>query len=464
LVALIQGIGNMKPDQTRPKIALFGNFGTGNLGNEATLQAMVYNLRRYLPTAEISCVCPAPENAASEHHISAVPIRASLPGSRRSRGLKTDDGLSGGSNGSYLGSAIERHRRFQISMPLGPLLQICARPFLETYRWFKGVAELRGSDLLIMTGTGMVGDFAISPFGLHYDIFRWAVIAKLCRCKLLFISIGGGPVSHPVSRAFIKMALLLADYRSYRDLSSKEHLEAIGVNVTNDAVYPDLAFSLPDATAPAAYDPAPGRGVIGVGVMNYYGRSGNDNTIYCDYIARLAAFVIGLLKLKYTVRVLIGDAVWDQGARQDLRAALAQRGLRYKDCGIIDEPASSVDQLFSQLSMVDVVVSCRFHNLVLALILGKPVLAISYHDKFQPLMDSVGLGEFCQDIEHLDANALIEKVIVLKEDALSIRQRIACDVTSFRDALDEQYHRLPTILLQHRLQNRSSLTTGDARV
>ena len=54
----------MRPDATRQRIALFGNFGTGNLGNEATLQAMLYNLRSHLPNAEISCICPGPENTA----------------------------------------------------------------------------------------------------------------------------------------------------------------------------------------------------------------------------------------------------------------------------------------------------------------------------------------------------------------------------------------------------------------
>ena len=39
----------MTLDATRQRIALFGIFGTGNLGNEATLQAMVYNLREHLP-------------------------------------------------------------------------------------------------------------------------------------------------------------------------------------------------------------------------------------------------------------------------------------------------------------------------------------------------------------------------------------------------------------------------------
>jgi hypothetical protein len=56
--------------------------------------------------------------------------------------------------------------------------------------------------------------------------------------------------------------------------------------------------------------------VIGVGVMNYYNRfssSGSDETIYRDYLGHLASFVVRLLKRRYTVRVLIGDFVWDAG-------------------------------------------------------------------------------------------------------------------------------------------------------
>jgi polysaccharide pyruvyl transferase WcaK-like protein len=127
----------------------------------------------------------------------------------------------------------------------------------------------------------------------------------------------------------------------------------------------------------------------------------------------------------------------------------------------IDEPATSVDQLLSQLSMVDVVVSCRFHNLLLALMLGKPVFAISYHAKFQPLMASVGLGEFCQDIEHIDVDTLIEKVIVLEENASTTKQHIGREIISFRDALDEQYHRIVSVLYSPG-HNHGTMPAGDA--
>jgi polysaccharide pyruvyl transferase WcaK-like protein len=432
----------MNADPTRLKIALFGNFGTGNLGNEATLQAMVDNLRRFLPNVEILCVCPEPQIAASDYNISGLPIRASFPIWRQSSASappKTDREPRASKGSPF--EAVQPGRQLN----LRALARTCAYPLLETYRWVKGIASLKDCDLLIMTGTGMLGDYAIRPLGLHYDIFRWAVIAKICGCKLLFVSVGGGSIRYPLSRWLVRIALALADYRSYRDAPSKDHLGAIGVNVTNDPVYPDLAFSLSAVGVTVGHHFESKGGVIGVGVMNYNGSLGparNDDKIYREYLGRIASFVVRLLERGHTVRVLIGDVTWDQGARRDLRRALEERGIRYEDGRIIDEPASSIDELLSQLSSVDLVVSSRFHNLLLGLMLGKPVFAISYHQKFQPLMNAVGLGEFSQDIEHIDVDDLARKVDVLLTDAPGVKLQIARETKGYCIALDEQYQRI----------------------
>jgi polysaccharide pyruvyl transferase WcaK-like protein len=412
-------------DATRPRIALFGNFGTGNLGNEATLQAMVLNVRKYLPNAEISCICPKPENTAKQYDIFAVPIRAPFPIWRSDRERKVADGS--------ISKVLDRSRR------------VLVYPFVDAYRWFKGFTALKDYDLLIMTGTGMVGDFAIGPFDLHYDMLRWAVVSKLCGCKLLFASVGGGPIRHWLSRWFIKAALALADYCSYRDAASKDHLEAVGIDVTHHAVYPDLAFSLPKAVIPVKQESERRETTIGVGIMNYHrriGGSGSDQTIYREYVARIASLVVRLIERGYTVRILIGDVIWDQNVRGDLRKELEECGCNYEDGRIIDEPAVSVDELLLQLASVDVVASSRFHNVLLGLMLGKPAMAISYHEKFQPLMSGVGLDEFCCDIEQIDVDELIGKIVKLVEDAPAIEARLALKTESYRATLDEQYRRM----------------------
>ena len=401
----------MSSAANQSKIALFGTFGTGNLGNECTLQAMLLNTRRRVPNAQVTCICASPEETASKYGIRALAIRE-MP-------------LRGTNN-----------RAWRL------LRKICVGIPLELYRWFSVIKGLRGTHMLIMTGTGMLSDYGIGPLGLHYDILRWSVVAKLCRCKLLFVSVGAGPLRHPVARFFVKTALRLAAYRSYRDSFSKEYLKSIGFDADDDAVYPDLAFSLPEGMFPDDQDNEHKDAPIGVGLITHYvQRSLLDDVeqIYREYTTKMASFVGWLLEHNRTVRLLIGDVVCDSRVRTDLRTLLEQSGLSYEKSNIIDEPPDSFEELLSQLARTKVVVASRFHNLLLALMLGKPALAISFHEKDDSLMTAMGLQEFCQDIANLDVSALIEQFIRLEENADRVRQEIRRKAKDYRRELDKQY-------------------------
>jgi polysaccharide pyruvyl transferase WcaK-like protein len=402
----------MSIDATPRKIALFGVFGVGNLGNECTLQALLYNIRKYVPSAEVSCICSDPQETQSAYNIPASLIKE-MP-------------LSPMKN-----PAARLLRRIFVGVPM------------ELLRWFKAVATLRDVDMLIMTGTGMLGDFGILPLDLHYEILKWSIIAKLCRCKVLFLSVGVGPIRHPLSRTFVKAALALADYRSYRDPFSKKYLQEIAFDSKNDEVYPDLAFSFPRAISASDYNRE--TAVIGVGLMTYFNRrsiAGGDETIYRGYIAKLGTFVSWLLEQKYTVRLLIGDAVYDHRARHDLREFLEGSGVSYENARIIDEPAASVSDVLSQLQATDMVVASRFHNVLLGLMLGKPVLAISYHEKVEALMEEAGLPEFCQDIENIDLEKMIQQFGALERKASYVKEDLERRAEASRMALDEQYGRI----------------------
>ena len=395
----------------RRKIALFGTFGTGNLGNECTLQAMLLNIRRHVPNAQVSCICTRPEETASTYGIRALAIRE-MP-------------LRGTNNRAW-----RLLRKMSIGVPV------------ELYRWFSVIKELMGSHMLMMTGTGMLSDSGIGPLGLHYDILRWSVVAKLCRCKLLFVSVGAGPLRHPLARFFVKAALRLADYRSYRDNFSKGYLKSIGFDADADAVYPDLAFSLPKGMLPDDQDDGDKRAPVGVGLITHYvhpSLSDDVEQTYREYVTKMARFIGWLVEHNRTVRLLIGDVVYDSRVRKDLRAVLEQSGLTYEKSNIIDEPTGSFEKLLSQLATTKVVVASRFHNLLLALMLGKPALAISFHEKDDSLMTALGLQEFCQDIANLDLSTLIEQFVRLEKNADRLRQEIRLKTKSYRMELDKQY-------------------------
>jgi polysaccharide pyruvyl transferase WcaK-like protein len=307
----------------------------------------------------------------------------------------------------------------------------------------KAIKKLAGTHMLVMTGTGMLSDLGIAPFGLHYDIFRWSIAAKLCRCKLLFVGVGVGPIRHPLSNLLVKAALRLADYRSYRDSFSKSYVEGLGIATEGDAVYPDLAFSLPAGMLPKARVRDRGKTVVGIGLITYDTSRTNAQekveTIYHDYIAKVATFVRWLIEHNYTVRFLIGDVVYDSRVRQDLRAFLERSGLKFEAGQIIDEPARSVDELLSQLAGADIVVASRFHNVLLALMLRKPVVAVSFHEKVDSLMRAMGMTEFCQDIENVDVNKLIDQLAALEESAESIKCGLERKSELYRGNLEEQY-------------------------
>lgn len=400
---------------TRPKIALFGAFGVGNFGNECTLEALIHNIREYLPNAAISCICPGPEEVQSTYSIPASLIRENPLSPVNSHILRLV-------------------RRIFVGIPV------------ELFRWLKAVLRLKDVNMLIMTGTGMLGDFGISPFGLHYEILKWTLVAKLCRCRVLFLSVGAGPIRHPLSRRFVKAALSCADYRSYRDHFSKDYVKSIGFDSDGDFVYPDLAYSFPTAKIPVPnHNGAKDETVIGVGLMTYFNRRGilpEDETVYREYIANVGKFVSWLLEKKYTVRLLIGDAVYDQRARRDLKAFVEERAIACKNGTIIDEPAACVDNVLSQLVATDLVVASRFHNILLALMLGKPVLAISYHEKTDALMASAGLAEFCQDIECIDLEKMIRQFDELEEKTEGTKLHLQRNAEACRLALDDQYNHI----------------------
>src|SRR2546421_4347962 len=205
----------------RKRICLFGHFGKFNSGNDSSLLAILYNVRRFYPEAEVVCICDGPEAVAATHKIEAVPISSAV---------------------------------FKLRNPRNRVARLLRRVLIgapsELWRYFRAFKTLKGADMLIIPGTGLLTD----AYGLHnwgpYSVFKWSLTAKLRRCKLLFVSVGAGPIYSPLGRWLVRAALALADFRSYRDEPSMKCVEGIGLCTKHDPVYPDLVFSLPETMVP----------------------------------------------------------------------------------------------------------------------------------------------------------------------------------------------------------------------
>jgi polysaccharide pyruvyl transferase WcaK-like protein len=304
--------------------------------------------------------------------------------------------------------------------------------------------------MLIMTGTGMLGGFGIGPLDLHYEILKWSLIAKMRGAKVLFVSVGGGPLGSKLSRWIVKCAISLADYRSYRDRFSQQYLQSIGFDTSNDFVYPDLVFSSPRSEIPMPPHRDGNRPVVGLGLMDYYGEDcspEHGEPIYQNYMQTLTQFAAWLLNNGYSVRLLIGDLAYDKRARDDAFRMLLENGAVSDPSTIINDPVASAEELWTQLAQTDVVIATRFHNILLALMLNKPVLALSYHEKVRSLMAGMGLAEFCEDIAELEVPLLRQRFSTLMANAEVFKSSVKRKAEEYRGALDEQYRHIFNDLL-----------------
>jgi polysaccharide pyruvyl transferase WcaK-like protein len=412
------------------RICFFGNFGSSNFGNEITFQTIVHHLRRRLPEAKITCICTRPEVLRATQNIETVPISPTLVKSRRLR--------------VRLARSATLLRRVLVGVPSGLWRWLEAFIWVpsEPWRWLEAIKKLRGMDMLIVPGTGLLTDaYGLRRWG-PYNLFKWSLIARLRGCEVLFVSVGAGPIYSALGRYFVKSALSVASFRSYRDDASIAYLKGIAFPTNSDRVYPDLVFSLPETTISQDGRKRAGRPVVGLGVMTDAGKYSIENPsngIYLQYLDNLVAFAGWLLAHDYEIRLLIGD-LDDRSVSEQFKSKVKASFGAYDEARILDQPALSAEQLLPQIAETDIVVATRFHNVLLALVFNKPVIAISFHHKCASLMRDMGLGEFCHDINDMNAGRLIEQFQRAEKNAAKLKSVIRQRVQRSREALDEQYN------------------------
>ena len=403
---------------SRPHIVLYGHFGVGNLGNDTTLEAMLYNTKKYQPTASITCVCTGAQVIAKRFGIPTLPIDVNE----------------------------DRNIRWTATARPHKLVRLTTRVVDELDFWVRRTRWFRSVDQFIVVGTGALDDMAVvHPWSAPYDLFKWCRAAKLGGAKVIFLSVGAGPILHPLSRTLMLDALGVADYRSYREVASLEYLRGVGFDTTQDHLYPDLVFSLP---LKLASPPAPVSSqikTVGLGVIGYYGWQHNIKSgepLYRDYVSKLKQFVDWLLDQGYCIRLLTGDLPTDQGPIDEILKFVRSEGQDHWQERVKAEPIATAEDLYQQLTQTDIVVAARFHNLLAALMVGRPVISTGYHKKNDNLLAEMGLQEYCQHIEHLDVERLIVQFQSLASKLSEASQRIQQKNTQYRQLLDEQFCRI----------------------
>lgn len=435
-------------------LALLTPYDGGNLGDAAIQEALITNFRKYDPDIQLCGITLHPEVTSALHDIPCYPLAViSRPHYQAKKGPAKRPNESDTS--SYAADTIAKpsfHRRLRqsvrtllFSMGLRPLVRLIQ----EALHIARSYVFLWRIDMLLIAGGGQLDEEWGGSWGHPYSLMKWALLARATGIPVVFLSVGGGRMGARLTRLFLKMALSLACYRSFRDHGSRELALAL-TRRADGPVVPDLAFSLP-LTNDRAVVPSKGTNLqVGVGPIAY-AHPGlwptEDRARYEYYINQLALFVTSLLKRGISV-ILFSSASPDEQIFEDLRARL-DPGLETEARRRLSSTnVASVHELLLLLCRVDIVVSSRLHGLILSFLAGKPAVAISYDRKVQTLMAELEQEAYCLDVRSFDKEDLLAAFQSLQVNGSLIASKLNSTCCKYNTLLQWQY-RLVTQLLAH---------------
>ena len=382
------------------RVAFFGELGSGNTGNDGSFEVVLEWVRRNVPDAELFAICRGPEELSERFGIHSVPMQAPLKADSRFAGVRV-------------------------------LRQIGRKT--RDPAWIFGL--LRDTDWVIVSGAGVLESTWARPWMLPYALYGLTLCARGRGTRVALINVGADRARNPFTRWLVAQVARRADYLTLRDHHSVTALRSLDVRVSPEQVRPDLAFALTPPPERAARHPC-----VGVGLINYFdwrGTAGKRASNRATYERIMISFIGWLLEDGYSVRLLTGD-IWDDPC---LERVLGIVRSRHPDLGrdrLIGEPARDLHELMKQMRDVEVVVGARYHNVITALRLGKPILALSYAPKTKQAMEMFGLGPFGHRLDAIDLPTLKEQFCQLYSQRAAISQELRTKLTEVEARLQVQ--------------------------
>jgi colanic acid/amylovoran biosynthesis protein len=296
----------------------------------------------------------------------------------------------------------------------------------------RGLADYGGADLMVSTG----GTYLSARYWLKPRILELQLALLLRRPLVLFTqSLGPFRRRH---RATVRRILGRAELVLLRDVRSLEHLRDLGVPEPRVRLSPDAAFGIafpdPNGRPKRAQHSSRPRVAISVRELTYF--TAGDRTSERRYRRSMAAAVEHLVRGAGAEVTFVSTCqgvpeYWtdDSTVAEEIVALLPEDVRRRVR---VDRDFHTPGELTDLLRGFDVAIATRMHMAILALRAGVPVLGIAYEFKTRELFEELGLGEFVQDIEHVDAASLPLAIDTFLSAAPTLRRRFGPRVDEWR--------------------------------
>jgi len=389
---------------------LLGPYGSGNLGDAAIQEAAIRNLRRIQADTQIVGICGNPEDTLERHGIHSVFI-----------------------------SPPRKHGAFTSVPVLRQFLAIAQRLSAETVFTISAYRLMASTDLLVISGGGQIDEYWGGVWHQPFDVFRWTVLAKIARTRVAVVSVGLCKLEKSLSKVLFRTSLRMADYRSFRDRGTLEFVVGeLGIRKPCH-VTADLAFSFPlQSVDKIAVNPSNGRVVVGISPIAYSAWTDRTYPEYRQYMTALQELVRATIKKGRDVRLFPSQVKMDREPVLSLVPEDSQENVKGRE-SVVANPVQFLEDLLREINVCDVVVASRLHGVLLAILMRKPVVAISYDRKVRALMQDLGCSEMCIDLDEITASSvsgIVEKAIDRRTELHDLADVKA---TEWAKALEKQY-------------------------
>ena len=425
--------------RSNPKVGILDHLGGGNLGDDATFATILQQVKSRWPAADVIGFSMAPADTRARHGVTAYPIRREIWDISYQPGQEDPRGKKGWKETLRQIPLLFKVIRAIKSVSFGPFAEVLQ----EIVFLLRASRSVRSLDVMIIGGGGQLLDSWGGAWKFPYTILKWIILARLHGAQCYVVNVGAGPLKQKLSRYFICSALSLSHYVSFRDEDSRALVERAGYAKAR-LVFPDCVYGLDFSGGAERHEPQR-LTIVGVSPMAYQDRRRywtEDWDAYYKLISTLAVFGDQLLVQRAHLKIFSTDISFDAGALSDFQKALVEGGPGQAAGQYVSPKIDDIEGLLQMIASLDFVVTCRFHGVVFAHLMQKPVLAISHHPKVKTLMRDLGLSEYCFDIRDARAHTLMAGYERLKENELSIRSQMADKARQYRNTLEEQFDEL----------------------
>ena len=364
------------------KVGITGSYGGMNLGDEAILQSIIAQLRKDLPTVEITVFSRDAEDTKKRHQ-------------------------------------VER------SIPVRKLSRAEVMP------------EIERLDVLVLGGGGILYDADARTY------LREVSIANEKQVPVFVYAIGAGPLTHAAAQAAVRDCLKDVEIITVREKSAHRALEEAGLHREDVVVTADPALLLKPEPLPRGILKQEGlegrRTLIGMSVREPGVAAPDlDEKVYHALIANAADFMVD----RYDANVVFVPMERSVLDTQHSHAVIAKM-LRAQRATVL-KGEYTPGQILSWMGKFDFALGMRLHFLIFAALQGTPFVALPYAGKVSGFLEALGVP--APPLQLVNPGRLIAYLDDSWDRRRSMRTRIAETLPALQERARETHRLLLEVL------------------